>query len=122
MTKPLLSAALMFAFGARSSNADSPPTACATPIMIEVKAPKSGAKLMVRLGGRDYDFAGLLRQLSSESARCGKDRPVHVLVSDRQPLGLLNELRGLLSKAGLVNGRYYVVSSLSGKMYEIMFG
>ena len=112
----------VFVFASTSSTADSPVTDCATALRLDVKSPKSDAKGIVRFKGRHENFASLLRELSRESAACGTSRPVYVLVSDRQPLALLHELRGLLSKAGLNNARYYTVSSQSGMMGEILFG
>lgn len=95
---------------------------CDTPLVVEVKAPNTTAKLTGFLNGVEYDFAQLLRELSREHASCGQNRPIDVLVSDRRQLTDLYEVRGLVSKAGLANGRYYIVSSATGRMGEIMFG
>lgn len=95
---------------------------CVTPPRLELRATKSDTEIVGRFRGHDRRFDELLRELSKESARCGGNRSVDVLVSDRYRLSMLNELRGLLSKAGLTSGRYYIVNSRTGKMVEITFG
>ena len=105
-----------------SLSAGSAGSDCGASIVVELKASGSDSRLMPFVRGEKRDFAAALRQLSQESATCGQNRPVNVLVANRRSLGDLNELRGLLAKAGLVSARYYVVSPKSSKMVEIMFG
>lgn len=95
---------------------------CESSIRLEVSTTGPDGKVFGRFNAGMKDFAGMLRELSLEATKCGSGRPVDVLVGDRLPIATLNDLRGLLSKAGLVKARYYIVSSQSGRMVEILFG